>query len=44
MQDLPLDVGCFSGSPLLWLKVTDFGAEGVAGCDGIGADVADFTL
>ena len=44
MRDLPLDVGHFSGCPLLWLKVTGFGADGGAGYDGIGADAADFTL
>ena len=44
MQDLPLDVGHFSGWPLLQLKVTGFGADGDAGCNGIGVDAADFTL
>ena len=44
MRDLPLDAGHFSGWPLLRLKVIGFGADGGAGCDGIGADAADFTL
>ena len=44
MRDLPLDAGHFSGWPLLRLKVIGFGADGGAGCDGIGADAADFML
>ena len=44
MQNLPLDVGHFSGWPLLWLTVTGFGADGGAGYDGIGVDAADFML
>ena len=44
MRDLPLDVGHFSGWPLLQLKVTGFGADGGAGCHGISADAADFML